>query len=66
MIKSGYSNPNPIKNLAIIIILSLFAFILLINLLPNDIANNLKLKENVGLLEGFTANTRSRIPKLKL
>ncbi len=45
------------KILAIVIILSLFTFILRINLPPNDIANNLKFKENIGLLEGLAANT---------
>jgi len=45
------------KNLAIIVVISLLAFILRINLPPNDIAHNLKLKENVGWLEGLTANT---------
>lgn len=45
------------KFLAIIVIISLFTFILRLNLPPNDIANNLKLEANAGWLEGLAANT---------
>jgi len=45
------------KIFAIIIVISLFVFVLRINLPPNDIANNLKLEANAGWLEGLTANT---------